>query len=122
MAYQRHVRSATYVHYQLSCAFTQRARGADGMPQNPITQKLTSKGHIMKAVGFTHYLPITDPASFLDVELSKPIAKGRDILVAVKAVAVNPVDVKVRAPKDKVESQPRIIGYDAAGIVESVGP
>ena len=90
--------------------------------QDPITQKLTSKGHIMKAVGFTHYLPITDPASFLDVELSKPIAKGRDILVAVKAVAVNPVDVKVRAPKDKVESQPRIIGYDAAGIVESVGP
>ena len=42
--------------------------------------------------------------------------------MAVKAVAINPVDVKVRAPKDKVEPQPRIIGYAAAGIVDAVGP
>ncbi len=75
----------------------------------------------MKAVGFTRYLPVSDPESFLDVELPKPVPQGRDILVAVQAVAINPVDVKVRAPKSKVESQPRIIGYDASGIVESVG-
>jgi zinc-binding alcohol dehydrogenase family protein len=47
---------------------------------------------------------------------------GHDILVAVKAVAVNPVDTKVRGPKEKVEETPRIIGYDASGVVEAVGP
>src|SRR3546814_20892620 len=62
------------------------------------------------------------PDSFLDVDLPKPVPQGCDILVAVKAVAVNPVDVKVRAPKDKAEASPRVIGYDASGVVEAVGP
>lgn len=75
----------------------------------------------MKAVGFTHYLPVEDANAFLDLEVDKPEPKGHDILVAVKAVAVNPVDTKVRAPKDKVEDQARIIGYDASGVVEAVG-
>lgn len=75
----------------------------------------------MKAVGLTRYLPIDNPESFLDVELPCPEAKGRDILVAVKAIAVNPVDTKVRSPKDGVEDPPRVIGYDASGIVEAVG-
>jgi NADPH:quinone reductase len=77
---------------------------------------------IMKAVGFTHYLPVDDVNAFLDVTLPKPTPKGHDICVAVKAVAVNPVDTKVRAQKDKVEEVPRVIGYDASGVVESVGP
>ncbi|AKI00340.1 zinc-binding alcohol dehydrogenase family protein [Hoeflea sp. IMCC20628] len=76
----------------------------------------------MKAVALTHYLPIDDPKSFLDVDLPKPVASNRDILVNVKAISVNPVDTKVRAPKDAVEETPRVIGYDASGIVESVGP
>jgi len=76
----------------------------------------------MKAVALTHYLPIADPNSFLDVDLPRPVASGRDILVAVKAISVNPVDTKVRAPKDTVEETPRVIGYDASGIVEAVGP
>ncbi|MBV7486575.1 zinc-binding alcohol dehydrogenase family protein [Bordetella sp. BOR01] len=76
----------------------------------------------MKAVALTRYLPVSDPQAFLDVDLPKPVPQGRDILVAVKAVAVNPVDVKVRAPKDKVETPPRVIGYDASGVVEAVGP
>ncbi len=59
--------------------------------------------------------------AFLDLEVDKPAPKGHDILVAVKAVAINPVDTKVRAPKDKVEDQARIIGYDASGVVEAVG-
>lgn len=75
----------------------------------------------MKAVGFTHYLPVEDTKAFLDLEVNKPAPKGHDILVAVKAVAINPVDTKVRAPKDKVEDQARIIGYDASGVVEAVG-
>ncbi|WP_424983107.1 zinc-binding alcohol dehydrogenase family protein [Maritalea sp. S77] len=76
----------------------------------------------MKAVGFTHYLPVKDTNAFLDLEMAAPKLEGHDILVAVKAVAVNPVDTKVRAPKDEVEETPRIIGYDASGIVEAVGP
>jgi len=76
----------------------------------------------MKAVALTRYLPVDDPESFLDVELPKPITTGRDILVEVKAIAVNPVDTKVRSPKDKVEPAPRVLGYDAAGIVAEVGP
>ncbi|WP_260114558.1 alcohol dehydrogenase catalytic domain-containing protein [Phaeobacter inhibens] len=76
----------------------------------------------MKAVGFTHYLPIEIESAFLDLDIEKPQPEGRDVLVSIKAVAVNPVDVKVRAPKDKVEETPRIIGYDASGVVEAVGP
>lgn len=75
----------------------------------------------MKAVALTHYLPIEDPNSFFDTELEKPTPTGKDILVAVKAVAVNPVDTKVRAPKGTVEETPRVIGYDASGVVEAVG-
>lgn len=77
----------------------------------------------MKAVGFTRYLPVSDKEAFIDVELPKPSPQGHDILVAVKAIAVNPVDTKVRrGGGDKVENPARIIGYDAAGIVEAVGP
>ena len=75
----------------------------------------------MKAVALTHYLPIEDPRSFLDVELDKPEPNGHDILVAVKAVAVNPVDTKVRRPKEQVEKIPRVLGWDASGVVEAVG-
>ena len=75
----------------------------------------------MKAVGFTHYLPISSPESFLDIEMAMPEPKGRDVLVAVKAVAINPVDTKVRGPKEGVEDPPRVIGYDASGIVQAVG-
>jgi NADPH:quinone reductase len=75
----------------------------------------------MKAVALTRYLPINDPQSLIDVELPRPEAKGHDLLVRVEAISVNPVDTKVRAPKDKVEAEPRVLGYDAAGVVEAVG-
>ncbi|WP_417395882.1 zinc-binding alcohol dehydrogenase family protein [Gimesia chilikensis] len=76
----------------------------------------------MKAVGLTRYLPIEDPASLMDVTLDKPKPDGRDLLVAVKAIAVNPVDTKVRAPKEGEEPAPKVLGWDAAGVVEAVGP
>ena len=75
----------------------------------------------MKAVGLTRYLPIDDPNAFSDLELPSPEASGRDLLVEVKAIAVNPVDVKIRAPKDKVEETPRVLGWDACGVVVAVG-
>ena len=79
----------------------------------------------MKAVGIVHYLPIEDESAFVDFEAEKPKPNGRDIFVAVKAIAVNPVDVKVRAGRGSegvTEDPPRIIGWDASGVVEAVGP
>ena len=75
----------------------------------------------MKAVGLTRYLPIDHPESLMDIELPIPRASGQDLLVRVHAIAVNPVDTKVRKPKDKVESAPKILGWDAAGEVVEVG-
>ncbi|QDQ27466.1 zinc-binding alcohol dehydrogenase family protein [Chitinimonas arctica] len=76
----------------------------------------------MKAVALTRYLPISHPEALLDLELPKPAAPAaHDLLVRVEAIAVNPVDYKVRAPKDTVETTPRILGWDAAGVVEAVG-
>ena len=50
-----------------------------------------------------------------------PQVSGHDLLVRVEAVSVNPVDTKIRAPKDKVEATPRVLGWDASGVVEAVG-
>ena len=80
----------------------------------------------MKAVGLYRYLPIEHPESLLDLEVETPRAAGRDLLVAVKAVSVNPVDTKRRAPAGanagKVEATPKILGFDAAGVVKEAGP
>ena len=57
----------------------------------------------MKAIGYSKSLPVSDPDSLTDIELPQPIASGRDLLVKVKAIAVNPVDYKIRqnvAPTD----------------------
>ncbi|WP_426701058.1 zinc-binding alcohol dehydrogenase family protein [Rhodanobacter sp. Col0626] len=75
----------------------------------------------MKAVALTRYLPIDDPQSLLDVELARPVPGEHDLLVRVEAVSVNPVDTKIRSPKPAVETQPKVLGYDAAGTVEAVG-
>lgn len=75
----------------------------------------------MKAVGLYKYLPIEDPESLLDVEIDKPSPGEKDLLVKVKAVSVNPVDTKVRSPKDAEEKQPKILGWDVSGIVEKTG-
>jgi len=77
----------------------------------------------MKAVGFTTSLAITEPASFIDVDIDKPVPAGHDLLVKVRAVSVNPVDFKIRqnSAKDTVLDQPKIIGWDAVGVVEAVG-
>lgn len=77
----------------------------------------------MKAVGFKTSLPITSADSFIDFETEKPHPTGKDLLVKIKAIAVNPVDYKIRqnAAKDTVLSEPKIIGWDACGIVEAVG-
>ncbi|MEV6596976.1 zinc-binding alcohol dehydrogenase family protein [Actinoplanes sp. NPDC051346] len=75
---------------------------------------------LMRAVGYRNSLPISDPSSLLDLELPVPEPGDHDLLVRVKAVSVNPVDVKVRAGNDP-QGEPKILGYDAAGVVERVG-
>ena len=79
----------------------------------------------MKAVGIVNYLPIEDNNAFVDFESEKPKPTGQDCLVAVKAIAVNPVDTKIRRGLGKegiTEDPPKVIGWDASGIDEAVGP
>ena len=76
----------------------------------------------MKAVGYHTPLPINDPAALVDLDLPKPQAAGRDLLVAVQAISVNPVDTKVRKSAAPPEGEAKVLGWDAVGIVEAVGP
>jgi len=77
----------------------------------------------MKAIVYTHPgLPINDPHSLFDTDLPTPTPKARDLLVAVKAISVNPVDTKVRARGEDAEIEPKVLGWDVAGVVTSVGP
>ncbi|HEX9183275.1 MAG TPA: zinc-binding alcohol dehydrogenase family protein [Burkholderiales bacterium] len=76
----------------------------------------------MKAVGFYKYLPIDDPESLLDVEVEQPQPTGRDLLVEVRAIAVNPVDTKRRAAGPRPATELKILGWDAAGVVAATGP
>ena len=76
----------------------------------------------MKAVGYRQSLPIDDANSLIDFEDAKPEPKGRDIRVAVKAISVNPVDTKVRKRAAPPAGETKILGYDAAGVVDAVGP
>src|SRR6201987_5977070 len=76
----------------------------------------------MKAVGYQKSLPIEAADATVDIESAKPEPKGRDVRVAVKAVSANPVDYKVRKRAAPPEGQYKILGFDAAGVVDAVGP
>jgi NADPH2:quinone reductase len=75
----------------------------------------------MRAVGYKHSRPIDQADSLIDLEIEKPTPQGRDLLVEVKAVSVNPVDTKVRKRADPKGGAPKILGYDAAGVVAALG-
>ncbi|MCK5780955.1 MAG: zinc-binding alcohol dehydrogenase family protein [Flavobacteriales bacterium] len=77
----------------------------------------------MKAIGFKTSFPINEKDSFIEVEIDKPVAIGNQLLVKVEAVSVNPVDYKVRvnSAKNVVLDEAKIIGWDAVGVVESIG-
>ncbi|VDK14708.1 Zinc-type alcohol dehydrogenase-like protein [Oenococcus sicerae] len=76
---------------------------------------------MMKAIGFKEHLPIEEENSLIEFKLPKPIAKGHDLLVEVSAVSVNPVDIGVRTSGHGILKEPKIIGWDAVGIVDSIG-
>ena len=75
----------------------------------------------MRAAGYVTSLPVTDPKALEDVTVPEPVATGHDIVVDVKAVSVNPVDTKVRK-RSAPAAGPKVLGYDAAGVVRAVGP
>jgi zinc-binding alcohol dehydrogenase family protein len=75
----------------------------------------------MKAVAYRHSLPIDHADSLLDITLPEPVVSGRDLLVKIESIAVNPVDTKVRLGVDPKGSD-KVLGWDAAGIVQAVGP
>ncbi|WP_146257773.1 alcohol dehydrogenase catalytic domain-containing protein, partial [Stenotrophomonas maltophilia] len=73
----------------------------------------------MKAVALSReYAP-----ALRDVLLPPPLPpRGRDLLVRIEAVSVNPVDAKQRAATDPAALEtPRVLGWDAAGVVEAIG-
>ena len=75
----------------------------------------------MKAIGFTQHLDINDPESLFEFEKPVHSPKGHDLLVKVNAVSVNPVDIGVRRSGRGKLMTPKIIGWDACGVVEKVG-
>ena len=75
----------------------------------------------MKAIGYHQNLPLSDERALLDLDLPEPEPGPHDLLVAVHAVSVNPVDVKVRAGVAPEPGQAKVLGWDAAGTVLAVG-
>jgi len=74
----------------------------------------------MKAIVYTqHKLPIDDPQALHEIELPMPAPGAHDLLVEVRAVSVNPVDTKIR--RGVAVDAPRVLGWDASGIVRAVG-
>lgn len=75
----------------------------------------------MKAIGLNQYLAIEDPESLIDFEANMPHPTAHDLLVKIEAISVNPVDTKVRGPKSQTLEETKILGWDACGVVVSVG-
>ncbi|MFM0505296.1 zinc-binding alcohol dehydrogenase family protein [Paraburkholderia caffeinilytica] len=75
----------------------------------------------MKAVGYYSAGPIDAHDSLVDLSLPAPVAGPHDLIVRVRAVSVNPVDTKVRAAANPAGGTARVLGFDAAGVVESTG-
>jgi len=76
----------------------------------------------MRAVGFNQNQPISSETALVDIDLPMPEAKGRDLLVEIRAISVNPVDTKTRKNAVLEPGQYKVLGYDAAGVVKAVGP
>lgn len=74
----------------------------------------------MKAIGYQNAGPISAEDALAEFEADSPKIGPNDLLVEVRGVSVNPVDVKVRAAAQP-EGDPRILGFDATGIVKEIG-
>ncbi|HRI37377.1 MAG TPA: zinc-binding alcohol dehydrogenase family protein, partial [Nitrospira sp.] len=74
----------------------------------------------MKALGYTQAHKL-DAFNLQLMELPDPIPTGRDLLVEVKAIGLNPIDYKIRSQRSGSDEKPVILGWDAAGIVRACG-
>ncbi|KAF3891140.1 zinc-binding alcohol dehydrogenase family protein [Tolypothrix bouteillei VB521301] len=75
----------------------------------------------MKAIAVDYTRPNHTPECFAEITIEQPTIGAKDLLVRVQAISVNPVDYKVRSSIQDKQSTPRILGWDAAGVVEQVG-
>jgi len=75
----------------------------------------------MRAIGYRACLPAADEHALVELDLPEPVPGPHDLLVAVHAVSVNPVDVKLRSGAAPPAGEARVLGFDAAGLVEAVG-
>ncbi|TRX76049.1 zinc-binding alcohol dehydrogenase family protein [Pseudomonas mangiferae] len=75
----------------------------------------------MKAIAYRQSLPADDPQALLDLDLPDPVPGPRDLLVEVRAISVNPVDTKIRRNVQPENGQPKVLGWDVAGVVKAVG-
>jgi NADPH2:quinone reductase len=75
----------------------------------------------MKAIGYREPGALDRADALVDIDLPKPSPSGRDLLVRVEAVSVNPVDTKVRRGVAPGSGEWKVLGWDAAGTVEAVG-
>lgn len=75
----------------------------------------------MKAVAYRTAGPIDREDALQDITMETPSAEGRDLLVKINAVSVNPVDTKLRVRQEPEPGGWGVLGYDAAGVVEAVG-
>ena len=75
----------------------------------------------MKAVAYRQAGPLERPDSLLDADLPTPVPTGRDLLVEIAAVSVNPVDTKVRASTAPAAGDLKVLGWDAVGRVVATG-
>lgn len=75
----------------------------------------------MKAIGYQKPLDIDEQDALVDIELPVPVPGERDLLVRVKAISVNPVDTKIRKRAEPEPGSYKVLGWDAAGVVEAVG-
>lgn len=75
----------------------------------------------MKAIAYRQAGSIERPDALIDIDLPTPVPMGRDLLVEVAAISVNPADTKVRANSAPASSEVKVLGWDAVGRVVDVG-
>jgi zinc-binding alcohol dehydrogenase family protein len=68
-----------------------------------------------------YYNSVTQGQDFRVVDREEQPLGERDIRVSVKAISANPVDYKVAGSIKSASSEPKVLGYDASGVVTEVG-
>src|SRR5512139_400634 len=76
----------------------------------------------MRAAGLRQSHPVDHPEALVDLDLADPSPGPHDLLVEVRAVSVNPVDVWIRVSSRPEPGEPVVLGWDASGVVRAAGP